>query len=550
MKLRHGYFAALLALAYVAILWMSAPAVGFTRDEGYYFKAAQEYAGWWDVLFSSNFFDAFKDQTIRKYFEYNHEHPPLVKLSQGITYIVFSEWLGVATPSQGFRIAGFVFGGLSVWWTYRLGRELFNPQVGLLGAALLVTIPRYFYDAHLACFDIAITAMWTGSLMAYVPALTAPPERRWRTAIWAAFFWGLALSTKLNAFFLPFLFVTLWFVAPPTPLSFRRNVSPSGGRDLIIPRIPFVLVLSAIVGPLVLVASWPWLWHDTLVRFGNYLGFHLHHEHYPAMFFGQLLVEPPFPISFPIWMSVLTLPSPIIFLGALGLLRALWRALGRRSLADATVLLSTVVPIALIAMPNTPIFGGVKHWFNAMPTLCLLAAVVALQAVYWLPKFQRAGLVIVTLLMLMPGVLGMARSHPNGIGYYNELAGGFRGGAELKMQRAFWGGLVGPLVPEFGELAGGRGSVFFNRTNYDAYRMYRREGTLQKGLGFANKAKGAKLGVHFEQPEHAEEEGNIWSSLGTRPLRGIYQGEVTLIQVYGRKASQKPPEANKTLPPE
>src|SRR5205085_2470683 len=102
----------------------TAPAMGYTRDEGYYFKAAEEYAGWWDTLFSSRFLDAFGDAEIEHRFSYNTEHPALVKLTQGITFRVLSSWLGLTTPAQGFRATGFLFAALSLFSTFLLGREL------------------------------------------------------------------------------------------------------------------------------------------------------------------------------------------------------------------------------------------------------------------------------------------------------------------------------------------------------------------------------------------------------------------------------------------
>jgi 4-amino-4-deoxy-L-arabinose transferase-like glycosyltransferase len=542
----HTWAALALALAYFVVLWVSAPAVGYTRDEGYYFKAAEEYAGWWGVLFSTDFASAFSDATILKFFNYNHEHPPLVKLTQGLTYHLFHGLLGVASPAQGFRVAGFLFGALSVVATYLLGRALVSARVGLVAAALLTAIPRYFFDAHLACFDVPITAMWTLSLYFFVRAYRAPPERATRAAVEAGLMWGLGLATKLNALFLPAIFVFLWLVAPPEPLRPRSVRGLGGGRDLRLPRVPLVLVTCALLGPVVFVATWPYLWHDTFLRIGQYIGFHLHHEHYPISYLHQLLVKPPFPWAFPVVMSAVTIPGPIFGLGALGFLVAALRTFLRRSLADATLFAATALPVFLIAMPDTPIFGGVKHWYNAMPTLCILAAT----ALFWgvdavsarLPAAaRRVALAGALALALLPGYLGAAHTHPNGIGYYNALAGGVAGGARLGMQRGFWGYMAYPLYPELPERLGGRGRVFFNRTNYDSYRMYQREGVFPQSISYANFPKGAEAGVSFEQPEHAEKEGELWSVMGTRPVAGVYQDNVTLIQLYQVGPSSAPP---------
>lgn len=547
MKSRSAWITVLLiAAAYFVVLWVTAPAVGFVRDEGYYFKAAEEYSQWWSVLFSERFFEAFSDTTILKYFSYNHEHPPLVKLTQGFTEHLFHQWLGWSSASQGYRATGFLFGALSVVATFGLGKELMGPRVGLVGAALLTSIPRYFFDAHLACFDVPITAVWTFSLWAFVRAYKAPPERAVGRAVVAGLVWGLGLATKLNAFFLPFVFVFLWLWCPTDRLRPSIVKGPAGGLDFRLPRVPLVLILSAVIGPIVFVLTWPYLWHDTFMRIGGYIGFHLHHEHYPASYFHDFLVKPPFPWSFPWVMTAITVPSPIVWLGGLGLVVSAYRGLVRRRLSDATLFVSTVLPIFLISMPNTPIFGGVKHWYNAMPGLCLLAAGALVWVVDTLglrlgTSARRLSWAAALTLALTPGYLGAAHTHPNGIGYYNELAGGARGGAELGMQRGFWGYMAYPLYPGLGVSMGARGRVFFNRTNYDSYRMYRTEGVIPQTLYYANDAKGADVGVHFEQPEHGEKEGDIWSVMGTRPTDGVYQDNVTLIQLYHSGPSSKAP---------
>jgi 4-amino-4-deoxy-L-arabinose transferase-like glycosyltransferase len=543
MKLKTIHVAAALALVYMAILWVTAPAVGFTRDEGYYFKAAEEYAGWWGTVFSTRFFEAFSDGEIKKFFSYNTEHPPLVKLTQGITFHLLNGLLGVATPSQGFRATGFLFGGLSLFATYLLGRSLVGEGAGLLAAALLATIPRYFYDAHLACFDVPITFFWTISLWAFHRALIAVPERVNKTAIQAGLIFGLAIATKLNALFLPFLFIFLWFVKPPAPILPKWIPGPSGGSDLQLPRIPKVLWACAIIGPIVFYVTWPYLWHDPFIRAGQYIGFHLGHEHYPILYLNQLLVEPPFPWGFPFVMTWYTAPSPLVLLGALGFVVATARLIFKRSLPDALLVVATFVPFFLIALPSTPIFGGVKHWYNAMPTLAILAARTAIDGVRAFRSSERSRpvLAIVAMLMIGPGALGIARSHPHGIGYYNEIAGGFRGGAELGMQRGFWGGLGFDLYPGLKDLPPHLTRVFFNRTNWDAYRMYRREGTFPDRLSYANEVKQSQVSVVFEQAEHAERESETWQLMGTRPIRGNYHHNVLLNQLYVIGQSAEPP---------
>jgi 4-amino-4-deoxy-L-arabinose transferase-like glycosyltransferase len=525
-------------LSYVFILLMNASSVGLVRDEGYYFKAAEQYAGWWDTLFSSRFLDAFSDVEIKKHFSYNTEHPPLVKLSLGITHRVFYRGLGVLSESTAFRLTGILFAALSLLATFLLGRLLVSAEVGLIAALLLATVPRYFFDAHLACFDVPITALWTLSLWAFWRAFLSKGKAVWRTSVVAGLIFGFALATKLNALFLPFVFVLTWLWSGLFFKQLGLRKSASGGTDFSIGRIPWVLLICALLGPLVFYLCWPYLWHHPIERTNAYLAFHLNHEHYPISYFHELLSKPPFPRRFPMVMSFFTLPSPLLFLGATGAILAMARMLRRRVPSETFLVVALLLPLLLIAMPSTPIFGGVKHWYNAMPILAILAARSLVHGASVFRKYAEnfPRVIVVTglaLLAALPGVLGIAASPATGIAYYSELAGGYRGGAELGLQRGFWGGLAHPNLRSLQSLKPGS-RVFFNRLNYDSYRMYVREKQIPDRVYYANDAKNTAAAIHFEQPEHGEKEGEIWSVLGTKPVCGVYVDNVTLTQLYSK----------------
>ncbi|NJK88082.1 MAG: hypothetical protein HC923_00950 [Myxococcales bacterium] len=149
-------------------------------------------------------------------------------------------------------------------------------------------------------------------------------------------------------------------------------------------------------------------------------------------------------------------------------------------------------------------------------------------------------LALTTVLLSIPGWVGAARVHPNGIGFYNELAGGTRGAAELGMQRSFWGYVNHPLILNLDTLAP-RGRTFFNRTNYDSFLAYRKDGLLADGFSHANDPKHVVAGFVFEQPEHGETEADIWANLGTRPVAGVYQDGVTFGQLYVKGLSDRAP---------
>src|SRR5690606_27151359 len=86
------------------------------------------------------------------------------------------------------------------------------------------------------------------------------------------------------------------------------------------PRLPVVLPLMAVVGPLVFYALWPWIWHDTVDRFQDYVRFHTKHVFYNMEFLGQTYFRPPFPRAYAWVMTATTVPAVTLSLFALGAL--------------------------------------------------------------------------------------------------------------------------------------------------------------------------------------------------------------------------------------
>ena len=60
--------------------------------------------------------------------------------------------------------------------------------------------------------------------------------------------------------------------------------------------------------PLVVLATWPWMWADTLARLIEYLQFHREHAYYNMEFLGTNYNEPPMPLSYPFVMTLTTVP--------------------------------------------------------------------------------------------------------------------------------------------------------------------------------------------------------------------------------------------------
>src|SRR5216684_6343649 len=126
------------------------------------------------------------------------------------------------------------------------------PRWGACVAALLMFAqPRAFFHAQTAAFDLPVATLWFATTFAYWRALGA---QTWRPAVVTGLLFGLFLATKLQSALLP---VALALHCGWLMWRGKVDAARSAVRSLL---------MMAIIGPAVMFALWPWLWHDTLAR--------------------------------------------------------------------------------------------------------------------------------------------------------------------------------------------------------------------------------------------------------------------------------------------
>ncbi len=519
--------------------------MGFTRDEGFYFRAAFQYLGWLKILgeglVSLDLGEAFSQAAIDKHMGYNQEHPVLPKLLFAGSYWLFHETLGWLRPSDAMRLPGILSAGLLTYLVYTFTTEAYGRAAAVVACVALAAMPRPFFHAHLACFDAMMVTMWFFCMVAWWRGLRSTG---WAWGVGVVF--GLALSVKHNAFFLPALFLVHWAIVYARGTRLLRG--DGGELRLNLPNLPIAFVSLAVLGPVVWYILWPNHWFDTYGRIVWYFKFHLHHVHYFQYFFGENLYAPPFPVHFPFTLSAITLPPVTVLAGVLGAVvcaAGWWKSRGRRPADDRgtgwLVGLGLLIPILIIAIPSTPIFGGIKHWTPAMPFLAVLAGVGVVEAGRAAGNQLAALLrrpvalpvtVALAALVLAPAVLSTAHSHPNGTAHYNVLVGGVRGAADLRAMRQFWGYAGGDAVEFVSERLDGRGSVFWQNTTHDAYRMYQRDGRLPAGIGYGAMGR-SEYGMIHHQMAFVPLEVELWRAYRTRnPEFVSHHDGVPVLRVY------------------
>ena len=548
-----------IAVVYVAWLLATARSLGFSRDEGFYFGASSDYQRWFAMLLDTPA-RAIERASIDGIWSNNHEHPALMKSLFAISHMLFHDkWKVFADDSTAFRFPGMLMMGVALYVTYMFGARAFSRRAGVVAAIALGLMPRVFYHAHLACFDVPIMAMWITCIYVY---WRAEKEGGLGWALLAGVVYGLTLETKHNAWMLPAVFLPHAFIAHGQVMS--RHAARTSRTP-----IPTSLVAMATVGPAVFVLLWPWLWNDTLPRMQEYVNFHVHHDYYNIEFLGQTYFGPPSPRSYMPVMIAATVPTITLLLFLVGavdrgrvvLARAVASAgdlVGKklpwpevapardRLHTDLLIFLSIGVALGPFILPRTPIFGGTKHWITAYPFLAILAGrgfdlvwtrieqlLTARTTLDATKRFMAEALVVTC---SFGGALATTvHSHPFGLSTYVPFAGGTAGGADLGLNRQFWGFTTQSLAPWLAENSKPGETLYFMDTAWASWVRMIEEKRLPPTLRGVGSPADAELSIVHHEQHMNEVDYNIWTEYrSSTPAYVLTHDGVPIITVYRR----------------
>jgi 4-amino-4-deoxy-L-arabinose transferase-like glycosyltransferase len=521
--------AAGLFVGYLMMLLATAGSLGFMRDEGFYFGAARSYGAWFDLLARSPS-EALSPAVVDRYWAVNHEHPALIKSLFALSH----RWLSGAfsQTSTSFRFPAMVLSSLAVALIFVWGRRTLGRAGGLVAALSFAFLPRVFFHAHLACFDLPVCAMWLVTSYVYVRSLKSG---RLGWLLGAGVAYGLLLDTKHNSWIFPFALLLHFAFTRGLPL--LRDIR---GRGPWWRRLPPAWLSMALMGPLLLYALWPWLWHDTVARLHEYVAFHTGHEYYNMEFLGRTYWKPPMPRGYAAVMTLATVPLVTLVLTLVGGAAAARKACEHRS-TYAFWAVSILTSYAPWLSSGTPIFGGTKHWLTAYPFLCLFAGlgftrvVAAVQT--WKPRWPSAPLSAACAIGVLIGPLVMTlHAHPFGLSAYTPLVGGAPGAASLGLNRTFWGYTTQSLAPLINQRARRRGTIYVHDTALQSFAMFQEDGRLRPDLRGSLDIAASDVALFHYEPHMSRVEHQIWIDYGFSVPDAIaaYDG-VPIAWAYVRK---------------
>ncbi|MCG8417281.1 MAG: glycosyltransferase family 39 protein [Proteobacteria bacterium] len=562
----------LAALSFAAVV-VAQRDQGVVRDEVVYMASGTRYAHWW-IDFVTGRDGMATETTITSHFggsratDNNREHPPLMKTLSGLSEMLFHRVLGWADKITAYRIPSAAMNALLIALVFLFASATWGRAVGLFAALFTLFLPRAFFHAGLACFDASVVTTWFAVLYAYVRALDSRP---WCVGLAVAY--GLALATKHNALMLPAVVAAhyVWIAARSHWPDLKR--SPLKGRIRVLGRglvsiQPLLFPAMLVLGPVILIILWPWLWFDTVDHVVEWVRFHLGHVHYNYEYLGENWNAAPYPWHVPLVTTLFTVPVVTLFSACFGLaalLRA-WRT-RRGDDRDPTppadrapamlLFLSAAVAMGPFLLGSVPIFGAEKHWAPAIPTVCIAAGIGLVSAVEcavrgtaqrlgerWPAGLARwLGLVAVGGAALGAAAAETIAAHPYALSHYNTLAGGAPGGADLGMNRQFWGYAARGVLPYLNRHAPGPGAPprpVYSHDASPAWGIYRERGLLAPGLPDAGREQSgvnrSAIAMVIHERHFNRHDYMIWTVYGTvQPAYVLTFQGVPIVSVYLRR---------------
>lgn len=339
-----------------------------------------------------------------------HEFPPIADTLSGLTMEIFAYRFPLLDPIDAFHIMKVLLCGVFLWFLYSFAKPRLGSAKAFLAVSFLGSFPRFWGDMHFNPKDIPETIFFSLTIIAFYLWFEKPT---WKWAIATGILFGLSLSIKANAIFLPIIIVLVFL-----PWLFTRRPWKSVLSDLRKYQSHLILMLSSAF--LVHVLSWPYLYINPLRLFGYYK--------YIFSQGGRNITgwNPD-----PLLQTITTMPEVMLAFLLIGFIFALLRIHSANSPLLLMLIVWITFPIFRNSLPGMANFDGIRHFEEFLPGACLLAAYGGVCLVEYLnrikPSLSRLWACSLFLLVIGNTANIYIRYWPYEYLYYNSLVGGLKG---------------------------------------------------------------------------------------------------------------------------
>lgn len=434
-------FSSLLALLFFVVSFFTLKDYGVSWDESIHFARGQAYL----YYFLTGKTDYDNLSTPRRslyqmtdfhngeyYLKDSAGHPPLSDELAALFNYIFYQRLGVMDDISSHHLFNILASSLLVFVVAGFAFETLGLYPAVISTLALCTYPLFWAESHFNIKDPPEAAFFAATIWFFWKSL-CKGNAWWLMG--AFIFLGLALGTKFNILFLPFILI---------PCLLFRYKSYFRKPYRVFSTIPKHYLLGLFLGPVIVFviffASWPYLWHNlptNLMSVLNYYrGIGAGIRYQPDSFFIAGFN------TYPIQWIVFTTPLFVLLSSFLGVLAAWFH---RKKFESASLLwvLWFLVPILRVTLPKMAIYGGVRQIMEFVPAMALLCGLGSKVIIDFFSKNRISKIFIFSILTLncLFLIFNLIKWHPNENVYFNFLIGGLKGAAKINFPS--WGNSFG-----------------------------------------------------------------------------------------------------------
>ncbi len=451
-------FALLLALAFFLIQFFTLPDYGVSWDEALHFMRGQAYLHYFltgrlsyadlnipdlDSLKGNQLQQFWGKRSLYQSDVHNGEffvngvsekkigHPPLNDdLAATLNYVFFQK-LGIVSDITSYHLFNIFASSILVFIVTVFALETFGVLAGVVSFLSLVTYPLFFSEAHFNIKDPIEAAFFAGSIWAFYKLMNSK-RPRWIAIL--ALFLGLAIGTKFNILFLPFI------LCPYILFSFPQIIS---APLEVVKKVPLRFYIWGILGILLagglFFISWPSLWSGFpksliyVLKYYRDIGTGYNYQPDNYYFLGFNL--------YPLLWIIFTTPPVVLTLSVLGVISTFFVKGNKRNIL-VLWFVWLLIPILRVTLPKASIYGGDRQIMEFIPAMALLSGAGAWGILKCIKEKSLKNIValLLVLVFIYPAFV-LVKMYPNQNVYFNSLIGGLKGASEQNFPS--WGNSLG-----------------------------------------------------------------------------------------------------------
>ena len=361
-------------------------------------------------------------------------HPPASDIISSFFNFVLYQKLHLINDIDSYRVYGVLLASILIGLIYYWISTQYGRLAGFVSSLALSTYPLFWAESHFNTEkDIPETVFWGIFIYLFYKGTV---NKNIKQLIISGVILGLAIGTKFNAVFLPFVIGPwlLYFLIKnklyKKPIEFIKNN-----------RLYLLSILTIpILGFFIFILFWPYLWSDFLPKITEVIKFYTEigtTTTFDPRYLGPFNINI-YPVT---WITYTTYPF-VFLLSLFGIFKIIEEFKKDRTGFGVLIILWLLVPIARVTMPGANTYGGVRQIMEFIPPLAILSGLGAKMIVDVIKNNKYKKIVsFVVIILFLPLIVKLINIHPYENAYFNSWIGGLKGAQQKDIP--YWGNTFG-----------------------------------------------------------------------------------------------------------